>query len=487
VCAERYRIEALIGEGTFGWVYAATSTQPAPQRVAIKVLRPEHAARDSIVARFKRRELELLVRVHAVGAVPNVVGVMDPSLLTHRGYMLLVLEYIDGTSLSDVIARERVLDQGEARRIAEGIARGLVVIHAAGGVHRDLKPDNIRLRATGEAVILDLGIAKAMWETQKLTGTGQHLMTPFYAAPEQLAGAEVDASCDMYAFGLILYEMLVGSVPLAGRSYAETLAARSSGEVPDPRSSGRPISVSLANLAMRCLAHQTAARPSAEEAVAALAAGPASLTLASATPRAPRWPWVALALAAIGAAGVAVGLAGEDAPTPIASAASSPSLAISPTAAPVAPQIDLGLSLDAPRRVFAGEHVSVTIVSNARAYVTLLALGKDGSGIILLPNQTRTLPVAAPDDALTFPSDREQRAGLAVVAVLEPGAPFARESLLAIAVDDMDAYRNLVPASAFERDGLKVDASAVAYMQKRAAEIGATTAEASYDIERRPR
>jgi hypothetical protein len=73
------------------------------------------------------------------------------------------------------------------------------------------------------------------------------------------------------------------------------------------------------------------------------------------------------------------------------------------------------------------------------------------------------------------------------VAVLEPGAPFARESLLAIAVDDMDAYRNLVPASAFERDGLKVDASAVAYMQKRAAEIGATTAEASYDIERRPR
>jgi serine/threonine-protein kinase len=209
VMAGRYTVARLIGEGTYGWVFEALDTAPLrPRPVAIKVLRPEHAGGVAL-RRFQDRELALLRRVERAGPSWNVVLVLEPALQRHRGLPFIVLELIDGPSLSDRIAHGRAIGQGEAARIGLGIARGLSALHAAGIIHRDLKPSNVRLRNDTEPVIVDLGIAAAVEGTSGLTATGQTPMTRHYAAPEQLAGRPVDTRCDVYALGVILQEMAV--------------------------------------------------------------------------------------------------------------------------------------------------------------------------------------------------------------------------------------------------------------------------------------
>ncbi|XXY44870.1 protein kinase [Sorangium sp. So ce269] len=266
VLAGRFAIERPIGEGSFGWVFAATDlAERAPRRVAIKVLRHEHAAQLRILRRFEQRELALLRRVHAAAPAPNVVRALSPALFSHRGLPFLVLELIDGPSLREVLDARGPLPPGEALRIGAGLARGLASIHAAQGVHRDLKPSNIRLRAGGEPVILDLGIARALWLTQETTASAPAWMTPRYAAPEQLAGGPASPASDVYALGLLLHEMLEGEVPLAGQTLAETREARASREAPELRALGFDLPDGVAALIRRCLARAPARRPAAAE------------------------------------------------------------------------------------------------------------------------------------------------------------------------------------------------------------------------------
>lgn len=280
VVASRYRITRELGSGTFGWVYEAAALDdlgPA-KKAALKILRPEHAS-ETGAARFVRRELELLKRIHFSGKVPNVVKSLEPEIVTHEGLMVMVLELVEGPSLTDVMTAERVMDQGEVRAVLTALAAGVAAIHEAGGIHRDLKPDNIRLRATGEPVILDLGIAKALWNTQQLTSDSAP-MTPLYAAPEQLVGEEVGQATDIYALGLIGYEMLAGAVPLAGRSLAETTRARDEGDPPDVRAMGRNVSQDLASSISKCLARSPRLRPTAS-ALGAMLAAPLEATSAT--------------------------------------------------------------------------------------------------------------------------------------------------------------------------------------------------------------
>lgn len=208
--AGRYTVELRIGAGTFGWVFSALdSTLDPPLRVAVKVLRPEHADQPSTRQRFKDRELDLLHRVQQLGPAPNVVSALGSTVCWHRGHPFIVLEFIDGPSLREQLDRQRSFTREEAEQIGLGIARGLAALHAAGIVHRDLKPANICLRGGTKPVIVDLGSATPLEATVGLTATGRAPLTPRYAAPEQLAGRAVDAACDVYALGVILEEMEV--------------------------------------------------------------------------------------------------------------------------------------------------------------------------------------------------------------------------------------------------------------------------------------
>jgi serine/threonine-protein kinase len=422
--AGAYTVDKLLGQGTFGWVFSAHHDDG--RRAAIKVLRPQHAADDAIVLRFKRRELELLRRVHAAGAQPNVVQAVETDLIEHLGSMVLVLELVDGPALDEVIARERMLEVGEARTIAAGIARGLHAIHAVDGVHRDLKPANVRLRRNGEPVILDLGIARAMWETQTLTGTGQYLMTPLYASPEQLTGGEVGPPSDVYALGLILYEMLTGTVPLTGRNYVETLTARTTRNPPDPRTFGRVLEERVVALTLGCLQRDADRRPRALDLAEALAAPGGRARRRS--------PFVLVGGIGAGMAVVAtaLGLSLRTPSPPLAPKSAADSPAVSAAAPVEAGRGSYGLAISAPARVRHGSSVRVTLAVDRAAWVLLATMDAKSAVSVLTP---RAVPLRAGDRVILPDSVAELR-GERFRVVLPRGSQRATEAFVAIAAAD---------------------------------------------------
>ncbi len=219
VISGRYRIEAELGVGGMGAVYRAEHTLMR-KRVAIKVLHPEMTRLPEVVARFEREAMAAAHIEH-----PNVAAATDFGKLDD-GSFFLVLEYVEGQSLRDVIGRGPV-EPSRAVHISRQIAAALVRAHGLGIVHRDLKPENVMLvERDGDkdfAKVLDFGIAKvptAQFDKRKtggqqktLTRMGMVYGTPEYMAPEQALGQEVDARADLYALGIILYEMLVGRRP----------------------------------------------------------------------------------------------------------------------------------------------------------------------------------------------------------------------------------------------------------------------------------
>jgi len=215
--AGRFRIESMLGVGGMGVVYRATDLS-LDVPVALKLLRPELAARAGAFERF-RQELLLARQVSSA----HVVRIHD--LAQHEGRWLISMDYVDGEALDRRLDREGRFDVDAALRIAGDIAEGLAAAHAKGVVHRDLKPANILLDAQGAAYISDFGVARSM-ATTGLTATGAVVGTPEYLSPEQARGAPVDARSDLYALGLVLYEMLVGKPPFSGGTVAESLAQR---------------------------------------------------------------------------------------------------------------------------------------------------------------------------------------------------------------------------------------------------------------------
>jgi hypothetical protein len=272
VLAQRYAVELMIDEGTFGWVLAAIdlAAEP-PRRVAVKLLRRHYAAQDELVRRFERRELALLLRVQDMNPSAHVVRALEPTVQKHGELPFLVLEFIDGPSLREFIDGG-LAPPTQVRAFGAAMSSGLAAIHGAGGVHRDLKPTNIRLRGGSEPVIVDLGITRALWETQEFTETGRAPMTPRYASPEQLVGKEAGPASDIYSLGMMLYEMLMGSAPSAGQSPREAL-------------SRQRIPRELAEWVSRCLELDPARRPTALELATALSAPPARSRRSRALPR----------------------------------------------------------------------------------------------------------------------------------------------------------------------------------------------------------
>lgn len=222
---DKYKIFERIGEGGMGLVYSAEHTV-IEKKVAIKVLREDFSSRPEVVERF-RQEAKSASRI----GHENIVDISDFGS-TPQGQSYFVMEFLEGEDLANVLAREGALGPLRIIALASQCCRALGAAHAKGIVHRDMKPENVFLisRDSEEFVkIVDFGIAKMSdIETsgapgRKLTKTGMIFGTPEYMSPEQAAGKELDHRVDIYAMGVILYELVTGRVPFVGDTFMGVL------------------------------------------------------------------------------------------------------------------------------------------------------------------------------------------------------------------------------------------------------------------------
>ena len=260
--AGRYAIEREIARGGMATVYVARDVRHG-RRVAIKVMRDEVAA-----AVGTERFLEE-IRVTASLQHPNILPLFDSGEL---GTVLwYVMPFVDGETLRSRLARDGRLPVGEAMRLARQVADALEYAHARGIVHRDIKPENVLLQGS-HALVADFGIALALEHagSDRLTQTGLTLGTPQYMAPEQAAGERtLDARADIYALGVLTYEMVTGQSPFAAAS-RQAVVQRMLSEMPVPLASHRAeVSASLSAAVQRALAKQPEDRFSSAAAFAA--------------------------------------------------------------------------------------------------------------------------------------------------------------------------------------------------------------------------
>jgi serine/threonine protein kinase/tetratricopeptide (TPR) repeat protein len=270
--ASRYRLDALLGEGGMGAVYRAYDLE-LEEVVALKTLRG-HISEDARAIERFRREVKLARRV----THPNVARTFD--LARCGSLRFMTMEYIDGVSLARRIGGGPVA-LADALRITADIARGLVAAHAAGVVHRDLKPDNVMLSTAGSdqgrvgcerVVITDFGIARAasngpdtqeqpMGADPRALTVGGIVGTPAYMAPEQLMGESPDGRSDVYALGIVLFELLTSKLPFDGPSAVSIAMARLTTEPPDVRTLDPELPESISELLTKMLARERGQRP----------------------------------------------------------------------------------------------------------------------------------------------------------------------------------------------------------------------------------
>ncbi len=217
VLAGRYEILKLLGEGGMGSVYRARDRE-LDREVAVKVIKPELASNAQVLQRFKQELILARQVTHR-----NIIRIFD--LGTAEWTRFITMEYIEGEDLSSILARRGKLPAVEAAGIIQQVCRGLEAAHAEGVVHRDLKPQNIMIDSQGKVSVMDFGIARSM-DTASMTRTGALLGTPTYMSPEQAQGQKVDARSDLYALGIIFYELLTGKAPFEADNPMVTLVKR---------------------------------------------------------------------------------------------------------------------------------------------------------------------------------------------------------------------------------------------------------------------
>ena len=222
-----YQIMDELGRGGMAIVYRAY--QPSLNRyVAIKALPPQLSYDQQFIERFQREAQAAAGLRH-----PNIVVIHD---VGHQdGIYYIVMEYLEGHTLKQIIEQQGSLPPDRVAHIVEQIATALDYAHGEGFVHRDVKPSNIFVGQGDHVTLTDFGIAKAASETEQLTRTGMLMGTPEYMSPEQAGGAEVDHRSDLYALGVVLYQMLVGRVPFRGTTPHATLHAVIYEPPPPPR------------------------------------------------------------------------------------------------------------------------------------------------------------------------------------------------------------------------------------------------------------
>ena len=240
---QRYEILGEVGRGGMGVVYRARDRE-AEEVVALKILRPEIAENEDMLWRF-RNELRLARKI----THKNVCRTFD--ILRFGQYVVISMEYVEGESLRARIARLGELSPSDGIPIAQQICDGLREAHSQQIVHRDLKPENIMIDPSGNVKVMDFGIARSVRIDATMT-TGI-VGTPAYMAPEQAEGHEVDARTDIYAVGLILYEMFTGRPAFTGDT-AVAIALRQIREIPTPPQNLEPrLSNALQSVILQCL------------------------------------------------------------------------------------------------------------------------------------------------------------------------------------------------------------------------------------------
>jgi serine/threonine-protein kinase len=247
----QYRMDAVLGQGAMGLVFRGTQTALS-KAVAIKMMRPDAFHTNESRDRFAREATVVSKLLH-----PSITQVLDFGIEDDMPF--LVMEFVDGKELTDVLAAEGPMPPTRALAIIRQLASALEEAHRQGVVHRDIKPQNLRLMryTPGGQVflkVLDFGIAKQMddgGEKGKLTATGAVMGTPMYMAPEQAGGHKVDARADQYSLGIVLYELLTGTVPFTGETLAGVLVSHLTQPPPPlPRQVPEP----LQKVVMRLLA-----------------------------------------------------------------------------------------------------------------------------------------------------------------------------------------------------------------------------------------
>ncbi len=277
---DRYRIIQRLGAGGMGEVYRADDLKLG-QPVALKFL-PADVDRDP--ARLTQLHTE--VRLARQVSHPNVCRVYDVG--EEGGQTFLSMEYVDGEDLASLLRRIGRFPEDRALVIARQICAGLAAAHERGVVHRDLKPANVMVDASGKVRITDFGLAG-------ISGEAIRAGTPAYMAPEQLSGGEVDARSDIYALGLVLYEIFTGQRALDGKNLAEVIRKREQSGIVPLKALVKDLDPQIEGAVMRCLRPEPSARPSSALAVAAALPGGDPLAAALAAGETPSPEMVAAA------------------------------------------------------------------------------------------------------------------------------------------------------------------------------------------------
>ena len=305
----RYEILELLGEGGMGAVYKAADRE-VDRIVALKVIRPDMASNPEILARFKQ---ELLLSSQVTHR--NVIRIYD--LGDALGVKFITMEFMEGENLLQIMKHREKLGVSEAVDLMEQVANGLAAAHREGIIHRDLKPANIMRDKSGRVVVMDFGLART-FAGDGMTIAGSMMGTIEYMSPEQAQGTEVRASSDVFAFGLILYELLAGVTPFYAESAIASLVMRTKQRATPLTDVNREIPGPLSNIVSKCLEQNPGSRyQNAGELDEDLRAwqGRSGGRKVSATSirlrmgRARELPWVQIGVTAVAIVTVAVGAA----------------------------------------------------------------------------------------------------------------------------------------------------------------------------------
>jgi eukaryotic-like serine/threonine-protein kinase len=248
VFAGRYEVKEIIGAGGMGVVYRAFDRE-LQEPVAIKTLKQEAMAAGAALDRFKQ-EIRLARRI----AHRNVVRTYD--LGEQNGMYYLTMEYVEGTSLKQLIVSRGKLPVEVTLTVGKQLCRALEVAHAEGVIHRDIKPQNIVVDPSGFLKVMDFGIARLANppKGKGLTEAGTSIGTPDYMSPEQLSGMELDPRSDLYAAGVVLFECLTGRLPFEAETTWALIAKHLEEEAPDPRMLNAEVPGALAVVILKAMA-----------------------------------------------------------------------------------------------------------------------------------------------------------------------------------------------------------------------------------------
>lgn len=307
--AGRYEILRLLGAGGMGAVYQARD-QELDRMVALKVIRPDLAGQTKILERFKQELILARQITHK-----NVIRIFD--LGSSGPLRFITMEFVEGRDLSAILSAGQPSIE-ESLQIIRQVCQALEAAHAERVVHRDLKPQNIMVNGRGKVTVMDFGLAFST-EMTGLTQTGMLLGTPAYMSPEQAQGKPLDARSDLYALGIIFYEMVAGDIPFRADSMIASLMQRSQGLPANPVTRNPAIPAAVSDVVMKCLAVNPDERyQSATELLReldALLRDPASEPAVTALPAPPprrNWKWPAAGAAVLLVVGLTLGFMFRD-------------------------------------------------------------------------------------------------------------------------------------------------------------------------------